>query len=216
MRNTTECTVEQASAILGVTPRSVINYIKAKEINALKVGKSWYVNAASLEAFKQRFGFRENITPQVTHASPEKVTETANAQIETFRKPPDPEDTPAKKREIYPVHRLRLFQIAQEVLHGVSAKTAFPADRPDLQQKFFSLKAEALELLGAGFYAFSGKSKAILYNRSREKVGGILSLCYFYHKSTDDIPAEILKIEEELLPAYSSLIRKIEKKYERT
>jgi excisionase family DNA binding protein len=47
-----EVTVEQASALLGVTSRSVINYIKTKEIEAIKVGKVWHINRASLDVFK--------------------------------------------------------------------------------------------------------------------------------------------------------------------
>ena len=75
---------------------------------------------------------------------------------------------------------------------------------------------EALEFLGAGFYTYSSRNKAILYGRSREKVGGMLSLAYFYQQEKDKPAPNILKIEEELMPAFSSLIRKIEKKNERT
>jgi predicted transcriptional regulator len=74
---------------------------------------------------------------------------------------------------------------------------------------------EALEFLGAGFYAFGSRNKAILYGRSREKVGGMLSLAYFYQHEQNKTAQDILKIEEELMPAFSSLIRKIEKKNER-
>jgi hypothetical protein len=98
----------------------------------------------------------------------------------------------------------------------MEVKTFFPADRHDLECKVLSLKVEALEFLGAGFYAYGAKNKSFLYNRSREKIGGILSLIYFYMDANEKLPSEILKIEEELMPAYSSLIRKIEKKHERT
>lgn len=36
----TEISVEEAAKILQVTPRTVINYLRAKEIVAVKVGKS--------------------------------------------------------------------------------------------------------------------------------------------------------------------------------
>jgi hypothetical protein len=97
----------------------------------------------------------------------------------------------------------------------MEVKPFFPADSKDLTDKFLSLKMEALEFLGAGFYAYRPKNKSFLYNRSREKVGGILSLLYFHIDTKEIIPKEIMKIEEDLMPAYSSLIRKIEKKHER-
>lgn len=121
-----------------------------------------------------------------------------------------------EKREIYPVHSLRLFQIAHETLYSINVQTLLPKDHPDLHRKFLTLKMEALEFLGAGFYAFGSRNKALLYGRSREKVGGMLSLAYFYQPEQNKASKEILKIEEELMPAFSSLIRKIEKKNERT
>lgn len=199
MNKTNELTVEEAAALLGVTPRSVVNYIKSKEIEAIKVGKAWFINPASLDAFKKRYGFSSH-TPEV---------------MENFRKISEPHKN-REKKELYPVHNLKLFQIAKEVLTGMNSKTIFPENRPDLEQKLRTLKVEALELLGAGFYAFGSQNKSILYNRSREKVGGILSLVYFYHETNEKLPKGILKIEEDLMPAYSSLIRKIEKKSERT
>lgn len=47
----TDISVSDAADKLGVSPRSVLNYIKGKEISAVKVGKSWYINMASLDAF---------------------------------------------------------------------------------------------------------------------------------------------------------------------
>lgn len=56
-KNTRETTVDEAALELGVTTRSILNYIKLREIDALKVGKSWFINKASLDAFKQKHGF---------------------------------------------------------------------------------------------------------------------------------------------------------------
>jgi hypothetical protein len=43
-------------------------------------------------------------------------------------------------------------------------------------------------------------------------VGGLLSLFYFLRAEGSDIPLEIKNLEEQLMPAYSSLIRSIENK----
>lgn len=206
-KNHQELTVEEASRALGVTPRSVINYIRAKEFEAIKVGKSWFIKRPSFDAFKQRFGFiSEASLPEEapTPHDPGVVSPVSgNHQVK-------PEN--GKKRKIYPVHALRLFQLAKEILRGMDFKTS----SPELAGKLLSLKMEAIELLGAGFYAYEAKNKKALYNRSREKVGGILSLIYFNNDFEKKIPSEINRIEEDLLPAYSALIRRIEKKYEKT
>lgn len=206
-----QLSVEEAAYALGVTPRSVINYIRSRDIEANKVGKSWHISKPSLDAFKQRFGFVEGHVPVLppdlpTEPKPTESTHTASeAKKEGER----------EKREIYPVHGLKLFQIAKETLLRIDASSLFPENRPDLLKKFMTLKTEALENLGAGFYSFGNRSKAILYNRSREKIGGMLSLVYFYQVKDAKPSKEILKIEEELMPAYSSLIRRMEKKSEK-
>ncbi|MFT6633399.1 MAG: excisionase family DNA binding protein [Bacteriovoracaceae bacterium] len=38
-----DMSVLEVSELLGVTPRSVINYVKSKEIEGIKVGKSWFL-----------------------------------------------------------------------------------------------------------------------------------------------------------------------------
>lgn len=52
-----DITVAEASEILGVTARSVINYVKSREIEGVKVGKSWFLKIASVESFKSRYSF---------------------------------------------------------------------------------------------------------------------------------------------------------------
>lgn len=214
-KNMRETTVDEAAIELGVTARSVLNYIKTKEIEALKVGKSWFINKASLDAFKQKHGFssKNELSPELSEK--DVVSENFPKDTEISEKAQKLKGPKREKRAIYPVHSLRLFQIAHETLNELDVKSLLPQDRPDLHKKFLTLKMEALEFLGAGFYAFGSRNKAILYSRSREKVGGMLSLAYFYQNEKNKNAPKILKIEEELMPAFSSLIRKIEKKNER-
>jgi excisionase family DNA binding protein len=54
-----DITVTEASEILGVTTRSVINYVKSREIEGVKVGKSWFLKIASVESFKSRYSFSQ-------------------------------------------------------------------------------------------------------------------------------------------------------------
>ncbi|MCB0342450.1 MAG: helix-turn-helix domain-containing protein [Bdellovibrionales bacterium] len=48
-----EISVREASYRLGLTQRQVRNYIQARKIAAIKVGKEWFVDVASVQAFAQ-------------------------------------------------------------------------------------------------------------------------------------------------------------------
>jgi excisionase family DNA binding protein len=187
-----EMTVEEASRQLAVTPRSVINFINTKQIEAIKVGKSWFINQASLEAFKQRYQLG---TPVQAHL-----------QSST-------QEVPASnKKRSYPVSTLRLFEIARQTLREIRTTSYSTHLSPETSSQIERLKTEAIELIGAGFYSYDHKLKASLYHHSRSKVGGLLSLFYFLRAEGSDIPLEIKNLEEQLMPAYSSLIRSIENK----
>ena len=49
-----ELSVERAAGILGVSPRMLRIYIDEKKIKALKVGRKWFVDAASVEVFRAK------------------------------------------------------------------------------------------------------------------------------------------------------------------
>ena len=76
------------------------------------------------------------------------------------------------------------------------------------------LKYSAIELLGAGYYSYEPRNKLKLYNQSRQKVGAILALVYFKPEEMVAFKKVINDIEDELLPAYSALIKRIDKKSE--
>jgi len=44
-------TIEEVSEILKVTPRTIYNYIKDGELEAVKIGKYWRVRHSALETF---------------------------------------------------------------------------------------------------------------------------------------------------------------------
>ena len=58
-KNNIELSVKEASEMLGVTTRSILNYIKAKEIMAVKVGKSWFIKEPSLIAFSKKYNLSD-------------------------------------------------------------------------------------------------------------------------------------------------------------
>lgn len=186
----------------------MLNYIQAKEIAAIKVGKSWYIKAPSLDAFAQRYGL--GIKPQTTSAEASPSTPPPspgvkeNFQIRHKRRK-------EKSTGSFSVKDLHAFKVATEVFLQLDAITAL-VENENIQHKMKGLYYEAMEYLGAGYYSFEASNKKQLYNKSREKVGGILSLLYAhqneeFHKSPPEI---IKKIEDDLLPAFSGLIRKMD------
>lgn len=209
-RNQKETTVEEASRLLTVTPRTVINYINTKQIEAIKVGKSWFISMPSLEAFKQRYNLGA-VPATIEKTDHTEIQENKISEKDTISGKPNP-----SKRKSNPVSTLRLFQMARETLKEINSADLFNKNDTGPLSKFDNLKMEAIELIGAGFYSFDNKLKARLYDHSRAKVGGMLSLFYFYNNHVNDIPIKIKRLEEELMPAYSSLIRKIEIKTDRT
>lgn len=196
-----ELTVMEASKILGVGERSVLNYIHAKEISAIKVGKNWFINPVSLDVFKKRYGFNNSSEGEKSILEI-VVKEDSLAQEATQH--------PKKARPEFSIENLRLFKIIQNVFLNKNPENFFTTESSEIITKINQLKIEAIELLGAGFYSFDLRNKLVLYNKSREKIGGILSIVYFHAGSK--LTHDFILIEEKLMPAYSSLIRKIENK----
>ena len=203
-----ELTVSQAASILEVSPRTIINYIQNREIEATKVGKSWYIKAPSFDSFCQRYKFKPASSTASTNQQNVEVQQEQQATQESPAENPTPRLGNKKKRATYSITQLRLFELSCEILQAVNAKN-LNLSNEKVAERIEMLKQDAIELLGAGCYSFSKKDKQRLYQESREKIGGIVSLYYF--ESNENAPAKSIKtLEEDLLPAYSALIRKIE------
>lgn len=101
-----DLTVQEAAKRLGVTSRSILNYINSKEIEAIKVGKSWFIRRASLDSFSNRYG----IGVEVISGNFPKVSENEenSEKIEKVTK---------KAAELkYTVSDLKLFIKSKEIL----------------------------------------------------------------------------------------------------
>lgn len=199
-----EITVEKAAEMLSVTPRSVINYIKSKDIEAVKVGKNWFIAKASIDAFSRKHGFNKNTQTEISANFPEKIPETHIIES----------PNPKSGRDTQILASLRIFQKMKLVLGDDQSRLDEMSLNQDVKRRIEMLKNDAIELLGAGFYTYGTKNKVFYYNRSREKISSILALIYF---SDQDKTANSLaqKIESELMPMYSSLIKKIEQKLDK-
>lgn len=207
IKKTREVSVQEAADHLGVTTRSILNYIREKEIEAIKVGKTWFIKSPSLDAFITRYGFNKIEPEKIQGNVQDVIAEVISpAPIAGFTTQP-------KKKPIQSLPTLRLFEILKMSLLETKLLHR-PEDQEQLQNHFNNLKLEAIELLGAGFYAYEFQHKKNYYNLSRQRISGILSLMH----SFDPENVRIKTLEEDLLPAYSSLIKRLEitneKKYE--
>ena len=200
-----EVSVQEAADHLGVTTRSILNYIREKEIEAIKVGKTWFIKSPSLDAFITRYGFNR-IEPQKIQEKTQNVGPETTAPTEAI----SGFTTLPKKKPPQSLSSLRLFEILKLSLLETTL-LAKPTDQEYLLDHFNNLKLEAIEFLGAGFYAYEFQHKKNYYNLSRQKISGLLSLLH----SFDPANARIKTLEEDLLPAYSSLIKKLEKTNEK-
>lgn len=189
-----QVSVTEAARMLGISSRSVLNYIKGREIAAIKVGKKWHVERASVEVFKQTHGFAENFDAEVKEEdSSSERKEGAVSKSQTLAS-------------------LRCYQICKTAFEMPKWNPVKVSD-PRLHDRLVLLRNTALESLGAGYYSFHSASKARHYEQSRNAVGAILAqLQVGPDKFVGAWREEIDYLEKELLPAYSSLIKKIERR----
>jgi excisionase family DNA binding protein len=184
-----DISVVDAAEKLGVSSRSVLNYIKDKEISAVKVGKSWYINKASLDSFIKRYKF----------------------DVSEIKSPINKYKDDIEKK--YSVKELRLFKKIKELAPPNCFNEL--SLNEDVRIKINDLHLSAIELIGAGYYSFGAANKMHLYEKSREKMAGIIAILYGVKTQEDKIQILLNSIEEELLPVYSSLIKRMDKKIER-
>ena len=52
-----EISVKKASQLLNLSERTVLNYIKQKKIEAIKVGRDWFIDYASFISFSEKYEF---------------------------------------------------------------------------------------------------------------------------------------------------------------
>lgn len=199
-----EVTVQEASELLGVTTRSVLNYIKSKEIEAIKVGKSWYIKRPSLDSFSNRFGF--------SHRQKEQAQNNPNPTIDVRKDRSDYAQEEKSKK--FSVKNLRAFKLTKEILGKSEVKEMIK--ETGLERKIEDHFHSALSHLGSGYYAFHLKDKIKLYERSRIELGAALALIYFSEDEKELNKKVLETLEDELLPAYSGLIKRLDNKNEKS
>lgn len=104
--------------------------------------------------------------------------------------------------------QLHLFQLCREAFASCDWEQGLSAQAQDRIQ---NLKSRVLEEIGAGFHSFGVQRKSHHYNTARALIGAMLAILHSQEGSVQIMPT-ILLLEKKLLPAFSALLKKIEKR----
>jgi excisionase family DNA binding protein len=205
-----EVSVDTAAKSLGVSERMVLNYIKARQIKALRVGKRWFVDLASLEAFRQASG--------LTEREPQAISETSEISEISETLPKLPEATgsehPPRPRRASSGKNLDGLACYRLCLEAFRMPMWGEADKLRYGHRLRDLQGAILEQLGSGFYSY-GAEKRAYYDRSRGLIGAALALVYSDPDARLRWASDVAFLEGDVLPAFASLIKKIERGQDR-
>ena len=214
--NSTEINVDQVAAILEVSERTVLNYIKARQIKAVKVGKRWFVDRASFESFQKNRGTPTRNLCQISPSEGEdlrrgmKNEESTTEQATLPQKEVKfiPQCIPAERRkEKKNIKSLACYRLTIEAFKMPMWQQTENKDYSKCLKEF---RYKILEHLGAGYCSF-GPGKRYHYDQVRGLVGSILALMYSDDNASTIYEKDLLFLENDLLLAITSLIRKIER-----
>ncbi|WP_415061561.1 helix-turn-helix domain-containing protein [Bdellovibrio sp.] len=204
MAKKTEISVREAARQINCTERTIINFIKMKRFEALKVGRDWFIDYASFVSFAKRYDYAL-LDEEETSADDLRPP---NSSIE--RNPEkDLEKYPVAKKRHGNIETLRVYQMFKDIFEKgrFKAESSHPCEL-----RITNLGAGVLEEIGAGFYAFGAHMKRLHYINARARLGAIIALLHSDENLRKRWQEEIEQIEERLLPAFGALIKKLEQK----
>lgn len=208
-----EITVKEASRQIGLGERMITNFIQMKRFQAIKVGRDWHIDYASFVAFAQKYGYQLLDQIEETGALPPAAgpPPPREARNESKKEKPKAEGK-GDGRKFGNIHTLRVYELFREVLQTGN----FVRETQSLREsRVCQLAEQALEELGAGFYAYGFQIKKNHYLAARARLGALLALLRSDAHLSESWNAEIERIEDRLLPAFGALIKKMEKKTQR-
>lgn len=184
-QNPLQISVKEASIRLQLTERSVLNFIKQRRIDAVKVGKEWFVDYSSFVAFRQRY------------------------QLKEFVEPTEIKEVAVSKENRMSLASLRVFHHSSQLFESENFRKN---PTQDFEKRIRELSFFSIENLGAGFHSFGTVLKLKHYNQARGYLGAILALLFQNEERRLMWKKEIEEIETHILPAFGALLRKIEKR----
>jgi len=191
-----EVSVEFASKHLGVTERTVTNYLKSNQLKGEKVGSKWFIDSESLKTFRgQRQPLSEVKLPTLENPlseNQEKKVKGRALKSWEFKK--------GTKRHPGKLHSYRYLEESFNLLVRI---------REEISEEYFDFFHEEVLLLGddlsAGYYSF-GPVKRKLYGRARIRSGRLVSRAIFY-----GLPEGFLLSLFPIVESISFLCRRMDK-----
>lgn len=215
-----EISVKKAAQVLNLSERTVLNFIKQKKIEAIKVGRDWFIDYASFVSFSSKYEFPISERGKVLSEAFGNIPKSS----ETFPKDSEKMEvvserlTNSNKLEISTkislkrlnhITSLRVYELSKIVF---SNQNFLNTPSTKLEERLIDLSYQALEAIGSGFYAYSWDEKKFYYSRARSSAGGLMALISTKDSLLNKWSKEGHELEEVLIPALGALIKTVEKK----
>ena len=199
-----EISLADACRILGLSEKTVRQQIKLKKIQAVKVGKSWFIDQKSVEDFASKQTARTLAAP---FAEPNQAAAKPGRRGQkTLLQTEAQAGAPSARSGLTAIHDLACYRLVVAAVEQFKQPAA-PAERGYVEEHC----REALHQLGAGFYNF-GHAKRIHYERARAALGGVIAVLSADAATSQQYERALLFCERDVLPAFGALMRKLERK----
>jgi hypothetical protein len=159
-----EVTVDFAAKYLCTTERTIINYLKSRQLKGNKVGKKWFILSESLQVMRpQGYSLQQATLPPIEN--PKNI----NQENRSSKSGNQWEFVKANKRSPLNLNAFGHLLGALEILENNSED--FSVEKKTF---FASSILEIGDDLGAGYYSY-GTIKRQLYGRARMRSGRLVS-----------------------------------------
>lgn len=160
-RSLMQLSVQAAARYINLPERTIRHHLKTKKLVGHKVGKEWFIDRASVDAFAQRYGFvtgplqPEEITPSDVLSQPESSpirplpaeaddTEKTASKSSNEAKHSDPaKDVRKKDRQPRALFSLRVFQLSLAIFKESSPFSGADLEGSDREHSVETRKTEA-------------------------------------------------------------------------
>lgn len=225
-KHSSQITVHATAQYLNVPERTVRHHLKTKKLLGHKVGKEWFIDRASVDAFAQRYGFvtgplepepisasdvsqgREQPTVRFIPSDADSQTNSNDQSQDHSMNEQRANDPKRRQRIVRSLFSLRVFQLSLEAF-----KDAELSGTKELEiqvvERVRALKLDYFGYLGRGFYCFHYREKILAYREARNRLAEIAALLLLSPLTQ----AQGKKLESEVLPALGALLRLTEKNH---
>lgn|GEM_PF-6983403 len=213
-----EASVAWAAWRMRCTERTVLYYLKQTKLRGIKVGKSWFIDRASIEAHCAAYGIAEPPSPSSSH-HPElsiQAAPVAEIQPQLAQGPPlSPVMADKEGAEVAwsageqqeSITKLKVYVAFNEAMKLTDL--ALSADTTDVcRKRLRELQLNVMEAIGAGYYS-NWAEKTNHYLNAKAQLGAMISLIYSCPHLAKEMSPYLRKVEQDIIPMLGALIGKL-------